>query len=148
MKSNKNFNKNEILKCLSCCTFPDAALLPCFSMKSIWLQQVFLEGHLRNISTKLSWNRTSRLWRKRILKFGYNYHCLMPQQPKFYTECKSLSSFERRPTKEHSCEVKLKLVHWNGTSWLSFVAKSSIYPFCDDAWLLWWCNQSIRLKQI
>ena len=70
---------------------------------------VYLEGHLRNISTKLSCNRTSRLWRKRILKFGYFSHFLMPQQPKFSMEFKSLNSFERRPPKEHSCDVWWKL---------------------------------------
>ena len=37
-------------------------------------------------------------------------HFLILQQPKFYTECKSLNNFERGPTKEHSCEVWLKLV--------------------------------------
>ena len=37
LKSNKNFNKNY--KVLSCCAFPDAALLPCFSTKLIGLEQ-------------------------------------------------------------------------------------------------------------
>ena len=36
LKSNNNFNKNEIMKF---CHFPDAALLPCFSTKSIWLEK-------------------------------------------------------------------------------------------------------------
>ena len=41
---------------------------------------------------------------------------LMLQQQRFYTECKSLNNFERGPSKEHSCEVTLKLVKWNGRS--------------------------------
>ena len=46
-----------------------------------------------------------------------------------------LNNFEKGSRKKPFCEVKLKLVQWNGRS-LAFVAKSLIYPFCNDAWLL------------
>ena len=91
---------------------------PCcrFSTKSIWLEQ-FLQRVTQGtfLPNYLAITQADN-GGKGFLKFGYFSHFLMPQQPKFYTEWKSLNNFERGPTKEHSCEVKLKLVYWNGRS--------------------------------
>ena len=46
--------------------------------------------------------------RRRFFKFGHFVPFLMPQQPKFSMEFKSLNNFERG-TKEHSCDVWWKL---------------------------------------
>ena len=104
LKSDKNFNKNGIIKF---CHFAPFLMLPgCPVFHPITMAwTVFVEGQSRTCSTKLIWNQTSGVWAfSRFLK---------PQQPKFSTECKSLNNFERVPT--HSCEVKLKLVQCNGT---------------------------------
>ena len=58
-----------------------------------------------------------QIQRRRFLKFGHVAPFLMPQQPKFSMEFKSLNSFESGPPKEHSCEVWMQLVLWFRRRW-------------------------------
>ena len=92
LKSNNNFNKNGIIKFFH---FPFTLVATKFSTKSIWLdfflqrvtQGLFLPNYLAIGQADYGG--------KGLLKFEYFSHVLMPQQQKFYTECKSLNNFEK-----------------------------------------------------
>ena len=76
----------------------------------------FCKGSLKGHFYLIILESDKQIMEKRILKLGYFSPFVMPEQPKLYIKCKSLNNFERGPTKEHSCEVKLKLVQCNGRS--------------------------------
>ena len=78
-----------------------------FFNQSIWLDQIFCRGSTKEHSMKLF-----QIQRRRILEIGRFYRFLMPQQPKFLVQFKSLYSFERVAPKDHTNEVWLKLVQW------------------------------------
>ena len=89
LKSNNNFYKNEIIFFCHFSTFLMPPCCPVFQQNQYGLF-FFVKGHSRNISTKLSCNRSSRLWRKRIFKIWVFFSC--SDAAATNTECNSQQS--------------------------------------------------------
>ena len=100
-----------VIKVLSFCPFSDVAWLPCFSTNQYGLNS-FHGRPPKEHCYQIILESDMLIQRRRILKFWHFAPFLMPQQPKFSMEFKSLNTFERGLPKEHSCEVWLKLVSW------------------------------------
>ena len=72
----------------------------------------FGRGSLKEQFCQIILESEKRIMEEKDFRFGYLSQFLMPQQPKIYTECKSLINSEREPTNEHSCEVEIVWVEW------------------------------------
>ena len=99
------FIRTDFLNCvilpLFCCRLSGCNVFQPITLTSIFVQ--FYQGILEY---------EKRIQRRRILKIG-NSQFLMPQQPMFSNETKSLNNFEREPSKkENYCEVWMKSVTW------------------------------------
>ena len=101
---------------MSFCPFFDAAWLPCFSTNQYGLNN-FYRGSPKEHFYQIIFESDRQIRRRRFLKFGHFVPFLMPQQPKFSMEFKSLNNFERGQPEEQSCDVSRKLSLEFGRSW-------------------------------
>ena len=124
-------SKNCNFQIMSFCPFSDASWMPCFSTNQ-YVLNILCRGSPKEHFYQIILESDKQIQRRRFLKFEHFAHFLMPQQPKFSMEFKSLNNFERGPPMEHSCEVWMKLVMWFRI-WCSKKEISSFCPFSDAA---------------